>query len=140
MREIKFRGLCNEEVHTHHEATELGKFVYGYLVNPYTIRTTMSQESGGMGSGFVEVDVEVIPESVGQFTGMKDKKGVEIFDNDIIIQDSKNCDGTINRDKYQVVFSKGRIMAKAFESCLVKKGCLIAIYDGCEVIGNVHEN
>jgi hypothetical protein len=58
MREIKFRGL----------RTDGGGWVEGDLVQPNNIFNTLS----GM--------VKVHPETVGQFTGLKDKNGRDVFE------------------------------------------------------------
>ena len=76
MREIKFRGktiLTNE-------------WVYGYftkLGNSYLI----ADGKGGFN--------EVYPSSVGQFTGLKDKKGTDVYEGDIILPDWDYDDGEL---------------------------------------------
>jgi len=59
MTDILYRAICTKEVHTHHEGTEVGAFIEGYLVEYSHIRTCMSEECGGFGPGIVHVDVPV---------------------------------------------------------------------------------
>lgn len=131
MREIKFRGICNEEIHTHHEATEIGEWIYGYLVSPNTIRISMSEESGGVGSGIVHVDVEVIPETVGQYTGLKDKEGNKIYEGDILDFDEIEWGGKFDKE----VIYMANIIGD-WQYC----GTINDVIEWRKVIGNIHDN
>lgn len=73
MREILFRGKCVDNY------KNSGKWAEGYLLrftekrNPFI----MLKDGGGESA-------EVVPETVGQYTGLTDKSGTKIFEGDIV--------------------------------------------------------
>ena len=106
-REIRFRGL----------RTDGGGWVEGDLIQPNNIFNTLS----GM--------VKVHPETVGQFTGLKDKKGKEIYLDDTYLDD----DG----DLFKVVeLDCGKYALHLIGSNYIDE---FVLWKQIEIIGNIHE-
>ena len=141
-REIKFRGKCVPD------SKYAGEWVTGGYVAPES--DCKKQDEGLIISyygGNTQCVFHVIPDTVGQFTGLKDKNGQEIFEGDIInTAFSTRAFGVVtwNEDGYffiDVHFGK----YDKFNDEYSTLGHMLRVQiDGkpidIEVIGNIHEN
>lgn len=123
MREILFRGKRKKGDKRWVE----GDLLHGYSGFGITNRYYA-------GSSF-----EVVPETVGQYTGLEDKNGKKIFEGDIVKYSEIDIDGSddkyigviyYNQSTANYVIQKGKYMVNFVTSWI----CDV------EVIGNIHDN
>lgn len=121
MREIKFRG----------RRTDNGEWVYGDLVHTGTDAIAILES----GAPCLEAVTDVVPESVGQFTGLYDKNGKEVYERDIV-----EIDGAIKGIvRYNARHCRYE-MATVCEPLENERIPLGRSIDDWEVIGNIHAN
>ena len=136
-REIKFRGKRIDD----------GKWVHGSYTsmreknrnNPFCqveskiFHRIWQWEDGDWNMGGY-ANYEVIPETVGQYTGLKDKNLKEIYEGDIIKYDFNNLN-------YRIEFINAEFIARRFYENI--EDLYPTEFDfgkECEVLGNIYEN
>ena len=146
MREIKFRGID----------VETKEFVYGTPIitnkddNPkyFIVSCEYSDISMCLNgkitytlSGYDYKENEIIPKTLGQFTGLKDKNGKDIYEGDILQHDS------FYEGDYKTEKGIGYIKFEDFTMDLYnfKDKYITDLFQldkniDCEVIGNIHDN
>lgn len=116
-REIKFRGK---------PTSNIVNWLYGDLIQ----KSDGTKQILSIGN-YPLKGMWVIPETVGQFTGLKDKNGKEIYEYDIV----KWIDSDSNIRKDIVRFSHG-----VFHLCNNSYSIGSYIHNNLEVIGNIYDN
>lgn len=152
MREIEFRG----------KRLDNGEWVYGYYYNflgevsIIDVGFGLASEGSSMAFSLPDV-IRVDPSTIGQFTGLKDKNGEEIYEGDVVKGTWSDHSESDRPDlwTYAVVkFGEGEVDASDYEDFSIYivgfyldyiKGCdstpaTILHYKQIEVIGNIYEN
>lgn len=129
-REIKFRG----------KRVNGGEWVYGMTISNGTIKRKINNI-------FFEVAenkwVGVLPETLGQYTGLKDKNGREIYEGDILEYIGKRRDNMNKVYRRKVVFHEGMFALLSKELPVYSALNYHCMEDGrsaWSVIGNIHDN
>ena len=122
-RTIKFRGMAEGK----NGFNFVRRWVYGSLLWWAGDHQIWTED----GSNFV-----VIPETVGQFTGLYDKNGTEIYEGDIV-----RSENHLPKD-YSVEFIEGGFCCNGNGLCIPIDINHFYPSVGCEieVIGNIHDN
>lgn len=154
MREILFRGKCTDTGKWYEgQYIHLHKTTYcfkeDYDRNPNNdIHQIVFERMTDWNLPNQHLRADVIPETVGQFTGLTDKNGKKIFEGDIVKADDfifvvkfGKCGGVANADNYGYMgfylepFSEATKLHARYG--LRNDMCY---FEDIEIIGNIHDN
>ena len=123
MREVKFRG----------KSVETGEWVYGSLVQEdgksWIVGGISIEDAGGVFDFYATEWYEVIHETVGQYTSLKDMDREEIFEGAIGWDERGEVHGKIVFDEGGFLFEWENMQDDLFECC----GDIV-------IVGNIYDN
>lgn len=143
MREILFRGKCKETgrwftgqyIHLH-KTTYCVKEDYE-ADKENNIHQIVFEKMTDWGLPNRHLRVDVIPETVGQYTGLTDKNGNRIYENDIL-----NCEVVGIQYPAKVVFKNGSFGVAYTHRGIDYFNPFTSFVESVEfeIIGNIHDN
>lgn len=135
MRNVKFRGKATTE----NGIEILPKWVVGSLIIADNGDSFITQWRRQEGTGYMSTTYQVIPESIGQYTELPDKKGTEVFGGDIVqIDNTEDVSMWVRGEKALIEYVPGRfrIKTESGEKNMMQEDMSSSI----EVIGNIFDN
>lgn len=143
MREIKFRGIRLDN----------GEWVIGSYIEAENRDRSIAHQIVPYESG--EAVREVDPATVGQFTGLKDKNGREIYEGDILVLPANKKEDGFDLSGWRKLFPDyvrlyviaHNVVDCGFGTCLLRESAQdnpdiggLAGTDRMYIIGNIHDN
>ncbi|EIM4495824.1 hypothetical protein LNA66_002491 [Listeria monocytogenes] len=118
MREIEFRG---QNINGHWAHGNLA--IIKEKLDRAEIGTYISNSAGA------PFAYQVRPETIGQYTGLKDKNGNKIFEGDVGWDEHNECYGVVKFEDAKFLYLWENIAENLWE-----------VADDIEICGNIHEN
>ena len=137
-REIKFRG----------KRVDNGEWVQGFLIKSRVVDDwhcscdwvySIQVEHLDNGSYYRYMVYEIETPTVGQFTGLTDKNGVELFEGDLMQWTSTDTDGSLMKQIDEIRYSDAGFICGKEDECLIYYLMFNPTYENIELIGNIHE-
>lgn len=146
MREILFRAKAINRIKGREYRTSYknGDWVYGLVTEMYDDRFPNLPATMRNTDGVSNIDVDY--KSIGQYTGLVDKKGKKIFEGDIVTYDDAEADFEGYHDN--VFLNCGEVGISAWDGIYFTNRQTVEMSDlyesetmvDCEIIGNIYDN
>ena len=140
MRNIKFRGKIKDKKRAKELGLKVGDWVYGYFFHDegltfYNGKTKRFDKYYIINTPYIEEYIEIIPETLGQYTGLKDRNMKEIYEGDIV-KVFTNKEWRIGK----IIYEHSEFTIDVTNNKDLEYGITSIIGNLTEVIGNIYDN